>query len=111
MNHPFRAPGVESLTDDGLQSITAPTVVIVAAKSAPFAPAVPADRARLIPDAEIEVIPGARHDVSGSHIDRGATLLSHSTSSPDPGGRRCPVSRSRQVIAVGGASAKPDGTL
>lgn len=41
MNHPFRPPGVESLTDDELQSITAPTVVIVAAKSAPFAPAVP----------------------------------------------------------------------
>jgi hypothetical protein len=38
MNHPFRPPGVEPLTDEELQSVTVPTVVIVAVKSARFAP-------------------------------------------------------------------------
>jgi pimeloyl-ACP methyl ester carboxylesterase len=78
MNHPFRLPGVEPLTDEELQSITVPTVVIVAAKSAPFAPQVQAERAELIPNAEIEIIPGAHHDVSWTHVDHCAAHLSHS---------------------------------
>jgi pimeloyl-ACP methyl ester carboxylesterase len=50
MNHRFRLPGVESLTDEELQSITTPTVVIVAGKSAPFAPRVQAERAGVDPE-------------------------------------------------------------
>jgi pimeloyl-ACP methyl ester carboxylesterase len=69
MNHRFRLPGVAPLTDDELRSITAPAIVIVAGKSAPFAPRVQAERARLIPRAEVHVIPDARHDVSWTHID------------------------------------------
>ena len=60
MNHPFRLPGVDPFTDEELASITAPTVVIVAGKSAPFAPRVQAERAGLIPRAEVDVIRGAR---------------------------------------------------
>jgi pimeloyl-ACP methyl ester carboxylesterase len=45
-------------------------VVIVAGKSAPFAPRVQAARARLIPNADVEVIRGARHDVSWTHLDQ-----------------------------------------
>jgi len=69
MNHPFRLPGVEPLTDEELRSITVPTVVIVAAKSAPFAPQVQAERAGLIPNADVQVISGAHHDVSWTHIE------------------------------------------
>ena len=36
MNHQFRLPGIPPLSDEELQSITAPTVVIVAGRSAPF---------------------------------------------------------------------------
>jgi pimeloyl-ACP methyl ester carboxylesterase len=76
MNHPFRLPGVEPLGDDQLRSVTAPALVIVAGKSAPFAPKVQAARARLIPDAEVDVLPGARHDVSWTHVDHCVTGLS-----------------------------------
>jgi pimeloyl-ACP methyl ester carboxylesterase len=76
MNHPFRLPGVEPLGDDQLRSVTAPALVIVAGRSAPFAPKVQAERARLIPEAEVGVIPGARHDVSWTHVDHCVTGLS-----------------------------------
>ena len=69
MNHPFRLPAVAPLTDDELRSITAPAVVIVAGKSAPFAPRVQTARARLIPRAKVVVVPDARHDVSWTHVD------------------------------------------
>lgn len=78
MNHSFRLPSPEPFTDDELRSITVPTVVIVAAKSAPFASNIQADRARLIPNAEIDVIPGARHDVALTHVDHCVDRLSHS---------------------------------
>jgi pimeloyl-ACP methyl ester carboxylesterase len=70
MNHRFRLPGVEPLTDNELRSITVPTVVIVAAKSAPFAPPIQAERAGLIPNGEVEIIRGARHDVCWTHVDQ-----------------------------------------
>jgi pimeloyl-ACP methyl ester carboxylesterase len=76
MNHRFRLPGVEPLTDEELQSITTPTVVIVAGKSAPFAPRVQAERAGLIPNGDVEVIRGARHDVSWTHVDQCVAHLS-----------------------------------
>ncbi|HKE72010.1 MAG TPA: alpha/beta fold hydrolase [Acidimicrobiales bacterium] len=76
MNHPFRLPGVAPLGDDELRSITAPALVIVAGRSAPFAPRVQAERARLIPRAEVEVIPGAGHEVSWTHLDRCVAGLS-----------------------------------
>ena len=69
MNHPFRLPALAPFTDDELRSVTAPTVVIVAGKSAPFAARVQASRARLIPHAEVVVVPDARHDVSWTHVD------------------------------------------
>jgi pimeloyl-ACP methyl ester carboxylesterase len=78
MNHPFRLPGVDPFTDDQLQSITAPTVVIVAAKSAPFAASIQVERARLMPNADVEVVPGARHDVSWSHVDPCVGLVARS---------------------------------
>jgi pimeloyl-ACP methyl ester carboxylesterase len=69
MNHPFKLPAPVPFTDQELRSITTPTVVIVAGKSAPFAPQVQAERARMIPYAKIEVIHGAGHEVSWTHID------------------------------------------
>jgi pimeloyl-ACP methyl ester carboxylesterase len=47
----------------------APTAVVVAGKSAPFAAAVQASRARLIPHAEVVVVPDARHELSWTHVD------------------------------------------
>jgi pimeloyl-ACP methyl ester carboxylesterase len=75
MNHPFRLPGVAPLTDDELRSITAPTLVIVAGNSAPFSPRIQAERARLIPDAEVHVLRGAGHEVSWTHVDHCAARL------------------------------------
>jgi pimeloyl-ACP methyl ester carboxylesterase len=75
MNHPFRLPGVAPLADDELRSVTAPTLVIVAGNSAPFAPDVQAERARLIPNAEVEVLRGAGHEVSWTHVDHCVTRL------------------------------------
>jgi len=69
-NHAFRLPGAVPLTDDELRSIAAPTAVIVAEKSAPFASKVQAARARLIPHAEVVMIEGARHEVSWTHVDQ-----------------------------------------
>jgi pimeloyl-ACP methyl ester carboxylesterase len=69
LNHPFRLPGVAPLTDEQLRSITAPTVVIVAGNSAPFAPRVQAERAGLIPSVEVDIIRGAGHEVSWTHVD------------------------------------------
>jgi pimeloyl-ACP methyl ester carboxylesterase len=59
-----------------------PTVVIVVAKSAPFAPQVQAERAGLIPNAEIQIIRAARHDVSWTQVDQCAAHLIHSASRP-----------------------------
>jgi pimeloyl-ACP methyl ester carboxylesterase len=69
-SHSFRLPGVAPFSDDELRSVVAPTVVIVAGRSAPFSPTVQAARARLVPHAQVDVIPGARHDVSWTHVDR-----------------------------------------
>jgi pimeloyl-ACP methyl ester carboxylesterase len=77
MNHPFRLPGAAPLTDEDLRSITAPTIVTVAGKSAPFAPRVQAERARLIPRARVDVIPGARHEVSWTHVDECIAQMSY----------------------------------
>ena len=68
-NHPFRLPKAEPLTDDELRAISAPTAVLVAEKSAPFDSKVQAERAQLIPNADVEVIPGAKHELSWTHVD------------------------------------------
>ena len=60
---------LEPLSDDELRSIASPAAVIVAEKSAPFASRVQAERAHLLPDAEVTVIPGAGHEVSWTHVD------------------------------------------
>jgi pimeloyl-ACP methyl ester carboxylesterase len=79
-NHPFRLPAAEPLTDDELRSISAPTAVIVAEKSAPFASRIQVERASLIPQAIVTVIPGARHEVSWTHVDECVAQLSSITS-------------------------------
>ena len=68
-NHPFGLPHPEPLSDAALSSITVPTSVIVAGKSAPFAPHVQVERAALIPGAVVDVVPGAGHEISWSHVD------------------------------------------
>jgi pimeloyl-ACP methyl ester carboxylesterase len=75
LNHPFRLPKPEPLTDAQLANINVPTTVVVAGRSAPFDPRVAATRARLIPGAIVEVVVGAGHDVSLSHLDRCLALL------------------------------------
>jgi len=76
-NHPFKLPRPEPLTDDALRALATPTTVIIAEKSAPLSPKVAATRARLIPGAVIDVVKGAGHEVSLSHIDRCITGLSN----------------------------------
>jgi pimeloyl-ACP methyl ester carboxylesterase len=68
-NHRFLLPWPTPLTDDELRAVSAPTVAIVAQKSAPFAARIQAERARLIPNAKVVVVSGARHDLSWSHLD------------------------------------------
>lgn len=75
MNHQFRLPGTTPLTDEELQSITVPTVVIVAGRSAPFASRIQAERAALIPGAEVVVISGAGHEVSWTHAEEFVTHI------------------------------------
>jgi pimeloyl-ACP methyl ester carboxylesterase len=70
VNHPFKLPAIDPFSDDELRAVMAPTVAIVAGKSAPFSSQVQATQARLIPNAEVVVIPDARHDVSWSHVDQ-----------------------------------------
>ena len=77
-NHQFRMPKPEPLTDAQLAAIDVPTTVVVAGRSAPFDPSIAVDRARRIPGAIIDIVDGAGHDVSWSHIDR---CLAHVTSS------------------------------
>jgi pimeloyl-ACP methyl ester carboxylesterase len=74
-NHRFKLPGAAPFADDELRSVTAPTTVIVAAKSAPFAAQVQATRAHLIPNAKVEVIRNAHHDVSWTHVDHCVALI------------------------------------
>ena len=71
----------EPLTDHELRSISGPTAVLVAEKSAPFASkaAAPA-RAGLIPHANVVVIKGARHELSWTHVDECVAQLSSITS-------------------------------
>jgi pimeloyl-ACP methyl ester carboxylesterase len=68
-NHPFRLPAPEPFSDEELRAITAPTRVIVAGRSAPFAADIQAARAALIPTATVEVVPDAGHEISWSHVD------------------------------------------
>jgi len=75
-NHPFGLPQPVVLTDDELRSISVPTRVVVAGRSAPFPPDVAARRAALVPGAVIDVVDGAAHDVMWSHVER---CLSHVT--------------------------------
>jgi pimeloyl-ACP methyl ester carboxylesterase len=69
-NHPFRLPKADPLTDDQLRSLTAPAAVLIAETSAPFDPKIQAARAALLPNAEIDLIEGAGHEVSWTHVDR-----------------------------------------
>lgn len=68
-NHPFRLPAPVPFTDDELTSVTAPTAVIVAGRSAPFSPELQEARAALIPTVTVEVVSDAGHEVSWSHVD------------------------------------------
>jgi len=77
-NHPFKLPPLVELTDDELQSITAPTEVVIAGRSAPFAPDVATRRAALIPGAAIDHVDGAGHELVWTHVDRAvAAILRH----------------------------------
>ena len=76
-NHLFRLPKPEPLTDEQLGTINVPTTVVVAGRSAPFTPRIAAARARMIPSATVDLVDGAGHEVSWSHVDR---CLAHLTS-------------------------------
>jgi pimeloyl-ACP methyl ester carboxylesterase len=78
-NHPFPLPAPVVLTDDELRGITVPTSVIVAGKSAPFDPAIAATRARLLPNAVVDVVPDAGHEISWTHIDHCLGMVKRAT--------------------------------
>jgi pimeloyl-ACP methyl ester carboxylesterase len=69
-NHSFGLPGPVELTDDQLRSITVPTTVVIAGRSAPFEPRLAAQRADLIPAVVVDVVDGAGHEVMWTHVDR-----------------------------------------
>lgn len=79
-NHPFRLPKPEPLTDEELATIGVPTTVVIAGRSAPFAPRIAAERARQIPSVTVDIVDGAGHDVSWSHVDRCLAHLTSATS-------------------------------
>jgi pimeloyl-ACP methyl ester carboxylesterase len=79
-NHAFRLPKPEPLTDAQLAAIDVPTTVVVAGRSAPFDPRIAAERARIIPGAAVDVVEGAGHEVSWTHVERCLTYLTSSTS-------------------------------
>jgi pimeloyl-ACP methyl ester carboxylesterase len=74
-NHQFLLPAAAPLTDDQLRSISAPTAVLVAERSAPFASKVQAERGHLIPSAQVTVIADAKHELSWTHIDECVSAL------------------------------------
>jgi pimeloyl-ACP methyl ester carboxylesterase len=78
-SHPFRLPKPEPLTDARLEDIDVPTAV-VAGRSAPFYPRIAAERARRIPGATVDVVDGAGHEVSWSHVDGCLVHLTSATS-------------------------------
>ena len=79
LNHSFRLPKPEPLSDHELRSITAPTSVLVAGHSAPFEPKEAARRGQLIPGAAVDVIPKAGHDLSWTHVDQCLASLANLT--------------------------------
>jgi pimeloyl-ACP methyl ester carboxylesterase len=79
MDHRLRLPGVPPLTDEQLRSITAPAVVVVAGRSAPFDAKVAAERAQLIASVDVDVVAGARHEISWTHLDRCLDHVTHAT--------------------------------
>lgn len=84
-NHPFGMPAPIELSDDELRSVTVPTTVVIAGRSAPFEPALAAQRAARIPGAIVEVIDGAGHEVMWTHVDRCVThVLRHCNAGGHP---------------------------
>lgn len=80
MNHPFRMPKPEPLTDDELRSIHVPVVVLAGAKSEMMPAAKVVARARsLIPNVTAEVVAGAGHALPVSHTELCASRVSHVT--------------------------------
>lgn len=79
-NHPYRLPKPEPLNDSQLAAINVPTTVVVAGRSAPFDPRITAERSRLIPGAEVDVVDGAGHEISWSHVERCLAHLTSATS-------------------------------
>ena len=70
-HHPFKMPGAEPFSDEELRRVDVPTTVILAGRSAAFDASVAAERIRLlIPGAVVDVVEGAGHEVSWSHVDR-----------------------------------------
>lgn len=70
MNHPFGMPPPIELSHNELRTITAPTTVVIAGRSAPFEPKLAAQRAALIPNAVVDLVVGAGHEVMRTHVDR-----------------------------------------
>lgn len=80
MNHPFRLPLPDPLTDDQLRSITVPVVVLAGAKSGMLpSAAIVARVERLMPNVEAELVPDAGHALPVSHVELCASRVSHVT--------------------------------
>jgi pimeloyl-ACP methyl ester carboxylesterase len=78
LNHVTRTPAATPFTDDELRSITAPTTVVIASRSAPFDAKTAAARARLIPNVTVDVVE-AGHEVMWTHVDRCIAHVDNST--------------------------------
>ena len=65
-----RLPAPEYPTDEQLRAIQAPALVVIAGRSIIHEPRRAARRARLLPDAQVELWPDASHALNGEFPDR-----------------------------------------
>ncbi|MGK5639150.1 alpha/beta fold hydrolase [Streptomyces sp. URMC 126] len=64
-----RLPRPRKLTDDELRSITVPTLVLLGGDSLAAVADRAAARARLLPDARVRIVPGARHTIPAAELN------------------------------------------
>src|SRR4051794_31965490 len=80
LHHVPGFPPLQPFTDEQLRSISVPVSVLVGEKTEVFdADAVVARARALMPHATVELVPGAGHAISASHVEICASRVSHVT--------------------------------
>jgi pimeloyl-ACP methyl ester carboxylesterase len=86
-HHRSRLLRPEPLTDAQLASISASTRIVVGGRSEVFPHRAVCERARLIPNASVEVVVGAGHALAFSHLEETTRDLGQFLASVSPGSR------------------------